>query len=72
MSKVAKALMKSCWDDRLLFDRDLFAELIVRECINVIMSCNDRYRKEHFANLLKEHFEIVDNSTTISNDYVSI
>lgn len=35
-----------------------FAELIVKESINCIMSSTDRYRKEYFANLLKEHWGI--------------
>lgn len=33
-----------------------FAQEIVRECINHIMNSSDRYRKDHFANMLFEHF----------------
>lgn len=33
-------------------------QLIVNECVDVIMNNSDRYRKEYFAGLLKEHFDI--------------
>jgi hypothetical protein len=33
-------------------------ESVVQECIDVIMDSTDRHRKEYFAGLLKEHFEI--------------
>ena len=35
-----------------------FAELIVRECADHIMTSSDRYRKEHFAHKILEHFGI--------------
>jgi hypothetical protein len=35
-----------------------FAELIVRECTDHIMNSTDRYRKEYFANMIKEHFGV--------------
>jgi hypothetical protein len=35
-----------------------FAELIVRECADHIMNSTDRYRKEYFANMIKEHFGV--------------
>lgn len=37
---------------------DVFANMIIQECIDHIMNSNDRYRKEYFATLLKEHFEV--------------
>ena len=37
---------------------EYFSELLIKECINVIMNNSDRYRKEYFAGLLKEHFDI--------------
>ena len=35
-----------------------FAELIVKECADHIMNSTDRYRKEYFANMIKEHFGV--------------
>jgi hypothetical protein len=35
-----------------------FAELIVQECADHIMNSTDRYRKEYFANMIKEHFGV--------------
>ena len=35
-----------------------FAELIIRECADHIMNSTDRYRKEYFANMIKEHFGV--------------
>ena len=41
--------------------RDLlekFAELIIRECISAVEDTNDRYRKDYFANKIREHFGV--------------
>lgn len=35
-----------------------FSNLIIQECIDVIMNNTDRHRKEYFAGLLKEHFGV--------------
>ena len=35
-----------------------FAELIIKECADHIMNSTDRYRKEYFANMIKEHFGV--------------
>lgn len=40
------------------FDHLKFAELIVRECANHIMTSSDRYRKDHFAHKILEHFGV--------------
>jgi hypothetical protein len=37
---------------------DVFANMIIQECIDHIMTSTDRYRKEYFAAMLKEHFEV--------------
>jgi hypothetical protein len=42
----------------LTFDKRKFAELIIRECADHIMNSTDRYRKEYFANMIKEHFGV--------------
>ncbi len=34
------------------------AELIVRECIHAIENTNDRYRRDYFANKIREHFGV--------------
>ena len=33
-------------------------ESVVKECIDVIMNNTDRYRKEYFAQLLRNHFGV--------------
>jgi alpha-acetolactate decarboxylase len=35
-----------------------FAELIIKECADHIMNSTDRYRKEYFANMIKEYFGV--------------
>ena len=35
---------------------EFFAEQIVQECADHIMTSSDRYRKEHFANKILTHF----------------
>ena len=35
-----------------------FAELIIRECISAVEDTNDRYRKDYFANKIREHFGV--------------
>ena len=35
-----------------------FAELIIRECIYIVENTSDRYRKEYFANKIKQHFGV--------------
>ena len=35
-----------------------FAYLVVKECVNTIQHSTDRHRKEYFAHLLKEQFEV--------------
>jgi hypothetical protein len=45
------------WDTQEQFI-ERFAELIVKECADHIMNSTDRYRKEYFANMIKEHFGV--------------
>ena len=35
-----------------------FAELIVGECISAVENTNDRYRRDYFAQKIKQHFGI--------------
>ena len=35
-----------------------FAELIVQECIHAVEDTNDRYRKEYFANQIRNRFGV--------------
>jgi hypothetical protein len=35
-----------------------FSELIVNECVSAVEDTNDRYRKDYFANKIKEHFGV--------------
>lgn len=67
MDNKIKELEKQCWsyyvdgvliDGQLHFDTKKFAELIVKECADHIMNSTDRYRKEYFANMIKEHFGV--------------
>ena len=37
---------------------DLFAQLIVRECIDSVENTNDRHRKDYFANKIRQHFGV--------------
>lgn len=37
-----------------------FAEMIVRECYNHLMTSDDRYRRDYFAKKLLEHFDLKD------------
>jgi hypothetical protein len=41
-----------------VFNKQKFAELIIKECCDVIMNSNDRYRREYFANIVQEHFGV--------------
>lgn len=34
------------------------SELIIRECIHAVENTSDRYRKEYFADKIKEHFGV--------------
>ena len=38
--------------------REKFAELIVKECIHAVEDTNDRYRKEYFANQIRNRFGV--------------
>ena len=40
------------------FELEKFAELIVRECANHIMTSSDRYRKDYFAHRILKHFGV--------------
>lgn len=40
------------------FNPEKFAELLVRECIYIVENTSDRYRKEYFANKIKQHFGV--------------
>ena len=46
------------FDPMLWLKYEKFAELIVRECADHIMTSSDRYRKEHFAHKILEHFGV--------------
>jgi hypothetical protein len=73
MNPRIKELASQCWDQRLYgkhFDQEMFAQLIVLECANVIADddlakdCDtflmDSYAKgmRYSAHLIKEHFGI--------------
>ncbi len=53
MNERIKELASRCWDNRLdglHFDQEVFAELIVRECISCVGSQADKaYLKKHFV-----------------------
>lgn len=38
------------------FDWRAFGELIVDECVDCVLNSGDRYRREYFADRLKQHF----------------
>lgn len=49
------------WQERPHYEFDEaeikeFTELIVKECISAVEDTNDRYRKDYFANRIREHF----------------
>ena len=49
----------SGWDYTIKENQfEMFAELIIKECVDTIMNDTDRHRKEYFAGLLKEHFGV--------------
>ena len=50
---INKAAMRA-----LGFDVEKFAELIVGECISAVENTNDRYRRDYFAQKIKQHFGI--------------
>jgi hypothetical protein len=56
MNAKFKELAEQCWDLRLdgrrYFDQEMFAKLIVQECINVAFERGDN------VDYLKEHFEV--------------
>jgi hypothetical protein len=37
---------------------EVFAKMIIQECVDHIMTSSDRYRRDYFAAMLKEHFEV--------------
>jgi hypothetical protein len=50
------------WDDKYHWyvgsrQMEKFAELIVRECVDVIMT-GDRHRRHYFADKIKKHFGV--------------
>ena len=45
-------------DSELIFSKERFAELIVRECADHIMTSSDRYRREYFADKILKHFGV--------------
>jgi hypothetical protein len=36
----------------------ILGELIIRECISAVEDTNDRYRRDYFADKIKQHFSI--------------
>ena len=48
-----REIAEECWDERIdgwHFDQEMFAELIVRECISCVGSQGDKtYLKKHFG-----------------------
>ena len=38
--------------------KDKFADLIVQECIHAVENTNDRYRRDYFAEKIREHFGV--------------
>lgn len=41
-----------------MVDYNMFAELLIRECVDVVLMSSDRHRKEYFAGLIKQHFGV--------------
>jgi hypothetical protein len=37
---------------------EIFAKLIVQECISAVEDTNDRHRRDYFAEKIKQHFGI--------------
>ena len=37
---------------------EIFAKMIVQECISAVEDTNDRHRKDYFAAKIKQHFGI--------------
>jgi len=61
MNNRIQELANKCWDERLdgrHFDQEMFAELIVQECISAVEDTNDRHRRDYFAAKIREHFGI--------------
>jgi hypothetical protein len=46
-------------DGELIFSKEKFAELIVRECINTVLDCTVEYStRPQIADELREHFGV--------------
>ena len=39
-------------------DQEKFADLIIQECIHAVENTNDRYRRDYFAEKIREHFGV--------------
>ena len=65
----------TCWDNRtdgLHFDQEMFAELIVRECISCVGSQGDKaYLKKHFGLHLESEviYPATEQSGSIESQY---
>ena len=62
MNERIKSLMEEsglhiAYDNKEVTDKELsfFAELIIKECYDVVMT-GDRYRRDYFADKIKKHF----------------
>lgn len=54
---------QGCWDKLDAYDREAilkFGELVVRKCADHILNSTDRHRRDYFAALVLERFEIND------------
>ena len=62
MNERIRELAEQCWDRRLYglhFDREQFAELIVRECIYVVADAVDhREPASTYVGKIKRHFGV--------------
>jgi hypothetical protein len=60
MNELIRELEKQCWDNQTNhLDTEKFAELIVAECVDAIMT-KDRYRREYFARVVQRRFGMLD------------
>ena len=60
MNERIRELYYQCQDEGLSTEEcyQNFAELIVRECADHIMTSTDRHRREYFATMIKRHFGV--------------
>ena len=61
MNERIKALAAQCWDERLdgmHFDQEKFAELVVRECVEVVKWTPSQFPNDEYVKNIKQHFGV--------------